>query len=84
MKEGQRQFRVEMDSSVGQKLGSQVRGEVLSVRELGSTSQEIHYGVEDGCQWVFEVDRDSRVILAWRFVSEPAKCYYKTDWFGPW
>lgn len=81
---GQSQFIADMDKQVGQSLDIGVRGELLSVRDLDKPVAEYVYGVDGGCKWAYDVDRDTNRILSWRFVSRPEQCRYETHWLGPW
>lgn len=41
------------------------------------TPQRIEYGYRDyrGCSYALEIDKQSRVVLAWRYLSEPSLCW---------
>lgn len=84
VKQGQRQFRDEMDSLIGHRMDNSIRGEVIATNTVDGSTREIVFGTKDGCQWAFAVDQESQEIQAWRFISDPSLCYYETDWFGPW
>lgn len=84
VEQGRREFRDEMDSLIGHRMDNSIRGAIIGTNAIDGSTQEIVFGTKDGCQWAFEVDRESQDIRAWRFVSDPSLCYYETDWFGPW
>ena len=39
---------------------------------------------ENGCQWVYYVNRETKIIESWAYVSSPDKCTLGYNWFGPW
>ena len=42
------------------------------------------YETENGCQWVYYVNKETKIIESWEYVSSPDKCTLGYNWFGPW
>ena len=42
------------------------------------------YESENGCQWVYYVNKETRIIESWAYVSSPDKCTLGYNWWGPW
>ncbi|MCK6371226.1 MAG: hypothetical protein L6Q83_07855 [Gammaproteobacteria bacterium] len=36
------------------------------------------------CRWSYIVDRATRRVIGWRYVSGEDNCYNRIDWLGPW
>jgi uncharacterized protein YxeA len=39
---------------------------------------------KDGCQWVYYVNKETKVVESWEYVSSPDKCSLGIGWFNPW
>lgn len=79
-------FKDERDRCIGQiaALGHRCGWwEPAAVRAIDEHTEEFQYRDED-CEWTFEVDRESKVVKSWHYISDPARCYIKTDWLGAW
>ncbi len=49
-----------------------------------STQDEYLFESKDGCQWVYYVNKETKIIESWAYVSSPDKCTLGYNWFGPW
>lgn len=38
------------------------------------------------CEWVYYVNKETKIVESWQYVSPPDKCLEKVDWFSgrPW
>lgn len=36
------------------------------------------------CEWVYYVNKNTKVVDSWEYVSSPDKCSTGLDWFGIW
>ena len=48
------------------------------------TQDEYLFETKDGCQWVYYVNKETKIIESWAYVSSPNKCTLGYNWFGPW
>ena len=39
---------------------------------------------KNGCQWVYYVNKETKIVESWGFLSSPDKCQTGLNWFGPW
>lgn len=86
MAERQLNFRNERDECINQIAATGHRcgwWEPAVVHRLNETTDEYIYR-DENCEWAFEIDRQSRTVRSWRYISHPDHCYINTDWFGAW
>lgn len=79
-------FRIERDECIGQIAAIGHRcgwWEPSTIRIIDEHTEEYQYR-DDACEWVFEIDRATKVVRSWRYISQPDRCYIKTNWFGAW
>lgn len=60
--------------------------DVIEMRTLDERNDEYliasdHMG---RCRWSYIVDRATRRVIGWRYVSGEDNCYNRIDWLGPW
>jgi hypothetical protein len=72
-------FRQDIQRCVGQRLeGTAPPCDVSAPREVvavDASHDEYRYIYHD-CRWQYTVDRRTRVIQSYRFLSDPEACYY--------
>lgn len=51
--------------------------------ENGKSEYLIEYP-NTGCQFIYVVDDETKIVESWRCVSDPCKCYHEIGWFQPW
>jgi hypothetical protein len=83
VEEGRQQFEDEMNQLMGRSV-TLVRGEPLARQRLTERTTEIVYGYTGGCKWAVVIDDATEILQSWKYVSDPSRCYYRTNWFGPW
>ena len=78
-------FRKVRDSDVGNPIiASRATGYPHEIRYLEDGRAEYIFEVpEIGCRFSFEVDQQD-IVLSWRYLSEPERCYTRGDWWSPW
>ncbi len=54
------------------------------ISSYNSTQDEYLFESEGGCQWVYYVNKETKIIESWAYVSSPDKCTLGYNWFGPW
>lgn len=42
------------------------------------------YKDKPDCRWILEVDRQTNVVIAWRYAGPPDNCYTRFSWLGAW
>ena len=47
-------------------------------------NQDKYLFKQGGCQWVYYVNKNTKVVESWEYVSSPDKCSMGLDWFGIW
>ena len=48
-----------------------------------ATQDEYLYEL-DGCRWVYYVNKETKIIESWAYISSSDKCTLGYNWFGPW
>ena len=48
------------------------------------TQDEYLFETKDGCQWDYYVNKATKIIESWEYVSSPDKCTLGYNWAGPW
>jgi hypothetical protein len=83
---GRQNFKNDRNECVGQIAAMGHRcgwWEPKIVREIGENTDEYVYQSGD-CEWAFEIDRKTKVVKSWRYISSPDLCYIEIDWLGAW
>jgi succinylglutamate desuccinylase len=80
VEQGRRDFERDLARCVGQRLeGSKPACDVSAPREivaLDESHDEYRYSYHD-CRWEYTVNRFTRVVESYRFLSAPEACYYR-------
>lgn len=83
-------FKATMNHSVGKSIGLWGNGgfgppSLIATQSIDDKKEKYIYRVDkSGCEWFFTVDKRSKLVLAWGYISRPDKCYVETNWLGPW
>lgn len=48
------------------------------------TQDKYIYELKNGCSWAYYVNKTTRVVESWEYISSPEKCELGADWFQPW
>ena len=70
-----KEFEVPKDAVIGKAIDQTVYRQPHWMRRMATG--RIEYGYKDfrGCSWAIEIDESTRVILIWRYLSEPQLCW---------
>lgn len=63
-------------------LSYAVPSRILSHNEI---QDKYLYESEGGCEWAYYVNKETKVVESWEYVSSPDKCSMGVGWFNkPW
>lgn len=50
------------------------------------TQDKYLFEAKGGCEWAYYVNKETKIVESWEYVSSPDKCSTKVSWFGgsPW
>lgn len=84
-------FRGDLDACVGKTFMDPTSwvcnwSDAIGKREVNRTEDEYVIAPEymGKCRWVYVVDRNSRRVTSWHYVSGKEDCYLRIDWLGAW
>ena len=57
----------------------------IKISSHNETQDKYLFQTEDGCQWVYYVNKETKIVESWKYISSPDKCSLGTAWFNvPW
>lgn len=39
---------------------------------------------DNGCKWAYYVNKKTKIVESWEYISSPDKCQTGVGWFKPW
>ena len=74
-----------LDQSVGESIAVFRGGKPTAVRSVGSAVDEYLYDSDQtGCRIALIVDKQTKIIKGWRYLSDPDLCRVKHEFGHPW
>lgn len=56
----------------------------IDVFPYTQTQDKYLYMGEGDCRWIYFVNKETKIVESWQYVSAPEKCSMKVDWGGIW
>ncbi|MCA9408606.1 MAG: hypothetical protein H6755_05980 [Candidatus Omnitrophica bacterium] len=55
-----------------------------NIDEIDQNKDRYLFKWDNDCEFVYFVNKKTKVVESWEYVSPPDKCKMGLDWFGPW
>jgi hypothetical protein len=81
---GKNRFFRSMDYNVGRNIELS-HDTPIKISSHNKTQDRYLFDWENGCSWVYYVNKETKIVESWEYVSSPDKCSMGVGWFGaPW
>ena len=54
------------------------------IEAYNTTQDKYVYERNDGCKWAYYVNKKTKKVESWEYISSSDKCATGFNWFGPW